>query len=126
MSMLFEEGVTMTIALVIVAALLAYAAIGSAISKFRRNANVVAMLEALGVRNQRVTQLAVLEVAGGLGLILGIWSMPLGLCAAVGLALYFLGALVFHFRHGHKPKDYAAALVIFLIAIATVILELHR
>ena len=42
--------------------------------------------------------LALLNLAGAGGLLIGIDWRPLGIAAATGLLLYFLGALVFPFR----------------------------
>ena len=42
--------------------------------------------------------LALLDLAGAGGLLIGIGWRPLGIAAATGLLLYFLGALGFHLR----------------------------
>jgi uncharacterized membrane protein YphA (DoxX/SURF4 family) len=116
----------MTIALIIFASLLSFAAIGSAISKLMKVPDVMTAMAKVGVAPNRIPLLALLEIAGGLGLIVGIWMPTLGLLAALGLVLYFVGALFAHFSRGHKPADFGAALGIFVIAVVTTLLQLQR
>jgi uncharacterized membrane protein YphA (DoxX/SURF4 family) len=116
----------MTIALIIFGSLLSFAAIGSAISKLKKVPDVMAAMEKVGVKPNQVAVLALLEIAGGLGVILGIWSAPLGLVSSAALVLYFVGALYSHFSRKHKVADFGAALGIFVIAVVTTVLQLQR
>ena len=116
----------MTIALIIFGSLLSFAAIGSAISKLKKVPDVMAAMDKVGVKPNQVPVLAFLEIAGGLGVILGIWSAPLGLVSSVALVLYFVGALYSHFSRKHKVADFGAALGIFVIAVVTTVLQLQR
>jgi uncharacterized membrane protein YphA (DoxX/SURF4 family) len=116
----------MTIALIIFGSLLAFAAIGSAISKLKKVPDVMAAMAKVGVQPNRIPLLAFLEIAGGLGVILGIWLPTLGLISSLALVLYFVGALFAHFSRGHKPADFGAALGIFVIAVITTLLQLQR
>ena len=116
----------MKIALDIFGALLAFAAIGSAISKLLKVPDVMAAMASVGVKPGQVPVLAFLEIAGGLGIIVGIWVPKLGTLSAVCLALYFAGALASHFAKKHKIADFGAALGIFIIACVTLVLENKR
>jgi uncharacterized membrane protein YphA (DoxX/SURF4 family) len=116
----------MTIALIIFGSLLSFAAIGSAISKLKRVPDVMAAMKKVGVKPNQVPVLAFREIAGGLGVILGIWSAPLGLVSSAALVLYFVGALYSHFSRKHKVADFGAALGIFVIAVVTTVLQLQR
>ncbi len=116
----------MTIALIIFGSLLSFAAIGSAISKLKKVPDVMAAMDKVGVKPNQVPVLAFLEIAGGLGVILGIWIAPLGLVSSVALVLYFIGALYSHFSRKHKVADFGAALGIFVIAVVTTVLQLQR
>ena len=116
----------MTIALIIFGSLLSFAAIGSAISKLKRVPDVMAAMKKVGVKPNQVPVLAFLEIAGGLGVILGIWIAPLGLVSSAALVLYFVGALYSHFSRKHKVADFGAALGIFVIAVVTTVLQLQR
>ena len=116
----------MKISLDIFGALLAFAAIGSAISKLVKVPDVMAAMASVGIKPNQVPLLALLEIAGGVGIIAGIWSKPLGTLAAACLVLYFAGALIAHSKKKHKVVDFGTALGIFIIAIITTLLQLKR
>ena len=116
----------MTIALNIFGVLLAFAAIGSAIAKLKKVPDVMAAMASVGVKPNQIPVLAFLEIAGGIGVIVGIWSKPLGTLASACLVLYFAGALLTHFSRKHKIADFGAALGIFIIACVTTTLQLKR
>ena len=116
----------MKIAQDIFGALLAFAAIGSAISKLKKVPDVMAAMEKVGVKPNQIPVLAFLEIAGALGIIAGIWNKPLGVLSSICLALYFAGALFTHFSRKHKVADFGAALGIFIIACITTSLQLKR
>jgi tetrahydromethanopterin S-methyltransferase subunit F len=79
----------------IVAAMVAF----SAIAKVRRAPHVVRTIhDVVGLPVSYFPLLAGCEFAGALGLILGIFWPLLGVLAGVGLALYFMGAILSHFR----------------------------
>ena len=116
----------MTIALNIFGALLTFAAIGSALSKLKKVPDVMAAMAKVGVKPSQIKVLAYLEIAGGLGIIAGIWMKPLGVLASACLVLYFAGALYAHFSRKHKVADFGAALGIFIIACITFVLQFMR
>ena len=116
----------MTITLIIFGSLLAFAAIGSAISKLVKVPDVMAAMASVGVKPNQVPVLAFLEIAGGLGVIAGIWAPGLGALASICLVAYFAGALLSHMKKKHKVADFGAALGIFIIAIVTTYLQLQR
>jgi len=116
----------MTITLIIFGSLLAFAAIGSAISKLVKVPDVIAAMASVGVKPNQVPLLALLEIAGGLGVIAGIWAPGLGTLASICLVAYFAGALLSHMKKKHKVADFGAALGIFVIAIVTTYLQLQR
>ena len=116
----------MTIALNIFGALLAFAAIGSAISKLKKVPDVMEAMAKVGLKPNQIPMLAFLEIAGGLGIIAGIWIKPLGVISSACLALYFAGALFTHFSRKHKVADFGAALGIFIIASITTLLQMKR
>lgn len=116
----------MTIALIVLATLLGLAAGGSALQKLRRDPMVMASMRAVGVPESRVSLLAVLEILGAIGLIVGIWIPWVGVAATAGLALYFLGAVIAHVRVRSAAKEALPAVVILLIALVTLALQLAR
>ena len=78
--------------------------------------------DALGVNPVFWRVTGVLEVASTVGLIWGIWFVPFGLAAAIGLVLLMLGAIGFRIR----TRDagiirQSVADVVFLIIAAAII-----
>ncbi|GGF17575.1 DoxX family protein [Williamsia phyllosphaerae] len=66
------------------------------------------------------------EVAGAVGLIIGIFWHPLGILAGIGLAIVFIGAVVFHAKFGDysNAETRGASLpaaVLAIVSIAVVI-----
>ncbi|MCD7442797.1 DoxX family protein [Streptomyces lincolnensis] len=59
-----------------------------------------------------------LEVAAAAGLLLGLAAAPLGVAAAVGLAVLMGAATVVHLRHGDPPVRALPAAVLALLAVA--------
>ena len=57
---------------------------------------------------------------------MGIWIPWVGVAASAGLALYFLGAVIAHVRVRSAVKEAVPAVVILLVALATLALQLAR
>jgi hypothetical protein len=63
--------------------------------------SVVANMDEVRVPRSWMKPLAVLKGAGAAGLLLGLLGLrPLGIAAAIGLVLFFIGALAAHVRAG--------------------------
>lgn len=88
----------MFIAYIVVAVLLALMLVLSGRGKLVRSEAIVTSLTRAGVPESWYTFLATVEFAGALGLIVGIFVAPLGIAAAAGVVLYFLGAMATHLR----------------------------
>ncbi|MBU2669334.1 DoxX family protein [Actinoplanes bogorensis] len=88
----------MFIAYTVFAIVFALAVAASATAKLRRADNVTTSLAAAGVPESWFNRLALLQFAGAAGLLVGIAWRPLGIAAAVGLVIYFAGAVGFHVR----------------------------
>ena len=116
----------MTIALIVFSSLLTFAAIGSAVSKLKKVPNVITSLTSVGVKESQSPALAWIEIAGGLGIIAGIWIPMLGLAATIGIALYFAGAVASHLKAKHGMTEAGAAVGILVISIITTALQLQR
>lgn len=111
----------MNIAYIVVALLLGLLMLFSSYGKFTRNPGVIEGLKKVGVPERYFTLLGIILVLGALGLIAGIWLRPLGLAAAIGSSVYFIGAVISHLRVKDTPGS--ANLLIFLIpSLAAVIL----
>jgi uncharacterized membrane protein YphA (DoxX/SURF4 family) len=89
----------MFVALVITTVALSLIAVASAAMKLRKAEQVVTAIHgAVGVPMRFLPVLAALEIAGAVGILLGLAVEPLGIAAATGLVLYFVGAVAGHLR----------------------------
>jgi DoxX-like family len=82
----------MLTAYIAVTVLAAAANIWAATNDFRRLEWIVANLDRLKVSRSWLSTLGTLKVLGGLGLLAGLAAPSIGVAAAVGLILFFIGA----------------------------------
>jgi hypothetical protein len=98
---------------VVLAAMLAL----SAALKIERNERSVYVVHELArVPLTLFPVLAAVELTGAVGVILGVWSTPIGIVACMGAVAYFVGAMAAHVMAGHaaaisKPLPPAALAV---------------
>jgi hypothetical protein len=111
----------MFVAYTVIAVLLALGLLASASAKLTRNERVVKTFTELGVPSSMYPFLAACEIAGAAGLVVGLWYGPLGITAAVGVAAYFVGAIVTHLRKG-DIKGAFSPLVILITTVAAMVL----
>ena len=78
--------------------------------------------ETVGVPMKSFPHLAACEIAGAVGLIVGIWSPRLGVAAGIGLVIYFIGAIVSHLRVGDFKGIGSAA---FMLGLSVACLALR-
>lgn len=113
----------MFIATLIVSIFLAVALTFSAVGKLTKNDKVIPIMEHVGVPADKIPVLAYLEIAGAIGLIVGLFWWPIGVAAAIGVVLYFVGAVIAHLRvrdtAGVGPAGFLA-----VVAIAALVLRL--
>jgi uncharacterized membrane protein len=99
---------------VIVAAMLTVSALG----KFQKSPQVIEMIvNTVGWPESRLHWLGMAEVAGAIGLLVGIAWRPLGIAAGVGVTLYFVGAVIGHLR----VHDAAWKVPLFLAILGAVV-----
>ena len=108
----------MFIAYVVVAALLAALLALSAHGKLTRNEKQVTGLTGIGVPLSWFPLLATAELAGAAGLLVGIFYRPLGIAAAIGVVLYFVGAIAAHLRAKDTKGLSAPAPLLVFAAVA--------
>lgn len=111
----------MIVVYLVVSITLAIIVLASAAAKLTRSPRVMDTLVKVGVKPSQVWLLAACEIAGGIGLLIGVWLPVIGIAAAVGIVLYFLGAVVAHLRVGDRRSPEAP--VILVIAIAALVLR---
>lgn len=112
----------MFIAAAIVSVLVALAAIGSGLGKLSKNPKAIEPLKEVGVPDSWPPLLGSLELAGGLGVLVGLWWAPIGIAAAIGLTLYFLGAIIAHLRV--KDPKFQPAAALFVLSVAALVLRI--
>ncbi|APE22629.1 MULTISPECIES: DoxX family protein [Streptomyces] len=91
---------------IVVTAVAAFMAGFSGLSVFLKAAYVVGPLAEYGVPRAWWNLLGAAKVAGAVGLVAGIWVPVIGTLAAIGLILYFAGAVITVLRarsYGHVP-----------------------
>ena len=112
----------MFIAYAVTGVLLALVLATSARAKLTHDKRVVDSLTGAGVPLGMFPFLAACEVAGAVGLLAGLWYAPLGIAAAIGVVLYFLGAVGAHLRE-RDFKGVPSALVILVFAVVVLVLR---
>ncbi|MGW3039503.1 DoxX family protein [Kitasatospora sp. NPDC001159] len=116
----------MSIAYVIVAVAAIAANAGIAAADFAEAPFVLANSAEVDVPRSWIPRLAALKAAGAAGLLIGLVAFPpLGIAAAVGLVLFYIGAVATHVRtrvlHNlYFPAGYLA------LAVATLALSVAR
>ena len=113
----------MSTARLLITILLAIILTLSALGKLRRHPRIVRiMYEQLGVPMRCFPLLACCQLAGAIGLVLGIWWSLFAIVAGIGVAIYFVGAILAHLRVRDFEGTGPAA---FLLVLAAGVLLMH-
>jgi DoxX-like family len=83
----------------------------------------LAIRDHLGVQPARWRVIGLLELSGVAGVLVGLLWAPIGVAAAIGLALLVVGAIVFHVRASDSAADTVPAVIGLGLAVATAILQ---
>ena len=111
----------MFIAAAVISGLLAATLVASARIKLVKDEAGVEIMTKVGFPLDKLWLLAIAELAGAVGLVVGLSWWPIGVAAAIGVVLYFLGAITFHLR-AHDNR-LAPATVLLLVSIAALVLR---
>lgn len=112
----------MFVVTVVVSVVVALAAIGSAVAKLTKQPKILEQMTHLGVPVGWLPRLAAAEIAGGVGVLVGLAVPALGIAAAIGLIAYFVGAVVTHVRA--KDSEIAPAAALAVVAAAALVLRI--
>lgn len=105
----------MSVAYVVVTLLTIAANLGISIADVCRAGFVVDNSASVRVPESWLYPLAALKTAGALGLLVGLLGFePLGIAAAIGLTLFFVGAVIAHLR----ARNYALHFPLAFLALA--------
>jgi hypothetical protein len=88
----------MSVAYVAVTVATVVATGGIGVAAATRAPFVLKFMSEVGIPESWVSKLAILKLAGALGLLAGLAVRPIGIAAGVGLVLYFVGAVLTHIR----------------------------
>lgn len=113
---------TVYTAYVVVGVLTAIANVFSATIDVVRPQRLLVSMAEVSVPESWLPTLALLKVAGALGLLVGFSVPAIGTAAAVGLVLFFVGAVLIHLRA--RDYSFGGQYVFLLLALATLILGL--
>ena len=111
----------MFIAYIVVTILAAAANTFSSALDFIRYKQVLINMARAGVPESWITMLGILKAAGALELLVGIGMPMIGIAAAVGLILFFVGAIITDLR----AHDYSFGLAMVFLALAVAALALR-
>jgi uncharacterized membrane protein YphA (DoxX/SURF4 family) len=111
----------MFLAAAIVSGLLAAVLLLSGRGKLVKDPQQLKTMSTVGFPEDRLWLLAAAETAGAVGVVAGLFWWPIGVAAAAGVILYFLGAVGAHLRV--RDLNFAPALVLLMAGVAALILR---
>lgn len=112
----------MNVAYVVLTLVTALGAAAGAWMNFTHHPIPVAAAEQVRVPQSWMIPLGLAQGAGALGLLTGFVIPPIGLAAAAGLVLYFIGAVIAHLRVG--DRHYSAVLPALTLVTVTLAVTL--
>jgi hypothetical protein len=122
-----RKKISMFAAYIIVTVLAAGATIYAAMNDFTRPKWLFDNMSKLGVPESSLPILGVLKAAGALGLLIGIVVPAISIAAAVGLTLFFIGAVITHLRaHYYSLGNGVPAMFLVLVVAALVLAVMGR
>lgn len=113
----------MSIAARVTTILVAVAFAVLAVQKLVGHAKMVEASRHLGVPMPGLKVIGALEIAGGLGLLGGLFCLPLGVAAAAGLVALMVGAVIFHLRASDPARAAVPAIAIGVVTLVAGILQ---
>ncbi|MFF6901793.1 DoxX family protein [Streptomyces hydrogenans] len=112
----------MFVSLAVVTVFMSALLLVSAGAKSLRTRHITEQMSTLGVPQGMMAFLIGAQIAGAAGVIAGLWWGPVGIAAAIGLALYFVGAVAFHLRVGDR-RGASPAVVLTMASVALIALR---
>ena len=116
----------MHIPVIALTVILAAVFLSTAVPKLAGKAQMRQRMDHLGVSPGLTRVLGVLELAAVAGLLLGLLWAPLGIAAAVGIALQMVGAVVYHARAKDPAAETLTPVIFAVAAVALVVLHVLK
>jgi hypothetical protein len=120
-----RKEMSMFVAYVIVTLLTAAINLYTATNDFRRPDWLLANMNKLGVRESSLPVLGILKAAGALGLLIGFRVPLIGVASAVGLTLFFIGAVITHLRARDYSLGNGVPVIFLVVVIAALVFEAY-
>jgi hypothetical protein len=111
-------------AYIIVTVMAAAANLYAATNDFIRPKWLLGNMSKLRVPESWLPILGVLKGAGALGLLVGIAVPLIGIAAAAGLTVFFIGALITHLRARDLSLGNGVPVIFLVVALAALVLEI--
>ena len=115
----------MSVAYIVATVLAAAVNIYAAINDFTRPKWLLANMNRLRVPESSLPVLGILKAAGATGLLIGIGVPMIGVAAASGLTLFFVGAVVVHLRARDYSLGKGVPVVFLASAVAALVLAVN-
>jgi DoxX-like protein len=110
----------------IIATIVAAAAnIYAAANDFIRPKWLLGNMNELGVPESSLPIMGVLKAAGALGLLIGIGVPLIGIAAAAGLTLFFVGAVITHLRARDLSLGNGVPVTFLVVVVAALVLGIY-
>lgn len=113
----------MDTATVVVTILLAALFTFSASIKLLGVAKSLEIRDHLGVKPLQWRLIGACELAGVAGVLVGLMWSPIGIAAAIGLAVLTIGAIAYHVRKSDRVADLAPAVIGVVLSLALAVLH---
>jgi hypothetical protein len=114
----------MSIARLVLAALLGLLLLGTGGGKVRQLSSSLAIRDSLNLSNRTWKAIGTLELLAVIGLIVGVWWPTAGPLASAGVAALMLGAIIVRARVGQRSTaPYVADAIVFVLAVASAVLH---
>jgi hypothetical protein len=120
-----RKEMSMFVAYVIVTLLTAAINLYAATNDFRRPDWLLVNMNKLGVRESSLPVLGILKAAGALGLLIGFRVPLIGVASAVGLTLFFIGAVITHLRARDYSLGNGVPVIFLVVVIAALVFEVY-
>lgn len=115
----------MDVIFVVISIVLSVMLAGAAAADLVRHRKIAVNMAQVGVPESWMMMLGVLKAAGAAGLLVGILVPPIGVAAATGVVLYFVGAIVVHVRAHAYAASGGFPLAIMFLVLAAIVLALR-
>lgn len=114
----------MGLAVIVVSIVVAAVFVGAGVAKITEQQRMVDSADHFELSHRAHRMIGALEIAGAVGLLLGLLWSPIGIIAAIGLLVLMIGALCFHVRAKDSVQEVTPAIVVTSGTFAALVLQI--